>query len=108
MSDSKSTEELQQEIRAIIKAPMKSTISTADIAVSMMSSTALSEKVFQLSQLVEEAKIKAELDTYKYASVPGDFYWNKDGRALKVYERIAELKRQSLNKHSKEGEKGVS
>jgi hypothetical protein len=43
--------ELREKIREIIKQPMRSQISTSDIAVNMMSSTGLSEKVHDLEQL---------------------------------------------------------
>lgn len=50
MSDNQS--ELREQIRSIITAPMRSEISTADMAV-VMSSTSLGEKVHDLVALIE-------------------------------------------------------
>lgn len=46
--------QLEKQIREIIKAPMRSTISTRDIAVGFMSTTLLNEKVHDLMQLIEQ------------------------------------------------------
>lgn len=48
------TEELEKQITDIIKAPMRSEISTSDIVVGMMSSTGLSEKVHNLANLLAQ------------------------------------------------------
>lgn len=58
--------ELEKQIRDIIKSPMRSQISTADIAVNMMSSTGLSEKVHSLSALITQQCNQARIDEAKH------------------------------------------
>jgi len=55
-----SQEELTKQLTDIIKAPIRSEISTADIAVGMMSSTGLSEKVHDIVQLINRHYIAKE------------------------------------------------
>lgn len=58
--------ELREKLRAIIKAPMRSEISTSDIAVGMWSSTALSEKIYDLEQLIQSECTQAADKTIEY------------------------------------------
>lgn len=78
--------ELREKLRAIIKAPMRSEISTADIAVGMWSSTALSEKIHDLEQLIaaEQTKLLEKLESELPEKVNakklfenGDIDWNR-------------------------------
>lgn len=71
------SKELEARIRDIIKQPMRSEVSTADIAVGFWSSTALNEKVFDLAQLVtaEVERAKAELGALLLGEdAPEDLY----------------------------------
>lgn len=56
------SDELRKQLYAIIKAPMRSQISTADIAVGMWSSTMLGEKVDDLEQFIDQALAKQRED----------------------------------------------
>lgn len=58
---------LREEIHSIITAPMRSEVSTADIAIGFWSSTALSEKVHDLEALVARQVQAARVDELKRA-----------------------------------------
>lgn len=60
-------DELKQQLREILKAPMRSKVSTSDIAVGFWSSTALGEKLHDLENFIlareQSIKEQAERDT---------------------------------------------
>ncbi len=111
-------EELEKQICDVIKAPMKSQISTADIAVGMMSSTGLGEKVKAIATLIrqdreareaaarlQEARVFHQHATSRYygnysASEQGLMEWHR----LFAVERIGQLtQNQSDSKHIDRG-----
>ena len=66
MKPSKDLYELRNKIRNILKQPMRSQISTADIAVGMMSSTSLSEKLDDIVSLIEQREREARIKEAKF------------------------------------------
>lgn len=62
MSNLPIEDELKGELHRIMKAPLRSQISTADIAVAMLSSTGLNEKIHDIMQLIHHYATKRELE----------------------------------------------
>ena len=83
-----------EHIRQIIEAPMRSKISTSDVAVNMMSSTGLSEKISDIlawhNHKLAEARID-ELGSVQFEYGHQLVQTNRDGRWLSLRERYKEL-----------------
>ena len=98
--------EINQQIRDIIKSPMRSQISTSDIAVGMWSSTALGEKVADLADLFDKALqlavVSARADEIILICDETELFTKKRNKAVYnlylpmayLIQRVSELKKQ--------------